>query len=260
MPAERRQRASPSVRWFLSPSFFFSTDLFVPVASGATIGLFLLIVVLVAVKNELFTPFTFMGMGSSGNDAYFDDDDATYTTDLSPYVVPTIKPNMLKIAFCVTGQLARLELMSKIAHIFAPNAKAGHLVHLFMLLDDTPEVKQTFWRYDYSSTPYAAYSTEKLDRFLARKMRALGVGNHFRARVRVGPPAQDLFEVVDGFVPVKDKEINTDAQKSSTKDGKGVNGQMLEPAADRFKNNLAWMAGLRDCVRWMQVCAHTILS
>jgi hypothetical protein len=68
----------------------------------------------------------------------------------------------------------------------------------------------------------------------------------------VGPPSQDLFEVVDGFVPVVQKEINTDAQKSSTKEGKGVNDQMVESAEDRFKNNLGWMAGLRDCVKWTQ--------
>jgi hypothetical protein len=156
------------------------------VASGVAIGLFLLFVALVAVKNELFTSFRFMNLGGQG--AYFADDDAlSMDVATTPYVAPTIKPEMLKIAFCVTGQLARLELLSKIAHIFVPNAKMGHLVHLFMLLDDTPEVKQTFWRYDYTNTPHATHSAAKLDHFLARKMRIAGVDGHFHARVRVGP-------------------------------------------------------------------------
>ena len=56
----------------------------------------------------------------------------------------------LKIAFCLTGQLARLELWSKLTNIIVPNVRAGHTVHLFMLLDNQIEqVKQTFWRYDY---------------------------------------------------------------------------------------------------------------
>jgi hypothetical protein len=42
---------------------------------------------------------------------------------------------------------------------------------------------------------------------------------------------------------VRDKEINTDAQKTSTKNGQGVNKDMVESADARFKNNLAWMAG-----------------
>ena len=158
----------------------------------------------------------------------------------------------LKIAFCVTGQLQRLEILSKIANIFIPNAKMGHIVHVFVLLDDTPDVKQTFWRYDYSDTPYANYTTERLERLIARKTYAATLGGYFKAHVRVGPPAQDLFEVVDGFVPVKEKIINTDAQKVSTKNGQGVNNDMVESAEARFKNNLAWMAGLRDCVKWTQ--------
>ena len=234
-------------------------DLLMSVASGVAIGLFLLFVALVAVKNELFTSFRFMNLGGQG--AYFADDDAlSMDVATTPYVAPPIKPEMLKIAFCVTGQLARLELLSKIANIFVPNAKMGHLVHLFMLLDDTREVKQTFWRYDYTNTPHATHSAAKLDHFLARKMRIAGVDGHFHARVRVGPPAQDEFEVVDGFVPVKDKVINTDAQKSSTMGGKGVNEKMKEKAPERFKNNLAWMAGLRDCVKWMQVRPHLLES
>ena len=109
----------------------------------------------------------------------------------------------LKIAFCVTGQLQRLEILSKIAHIFIPNAKMGHLVHVFVLLDDTPEVKQTFWRYDYSDTPYVNYTTERLERLIAHKTYPSKLGGYFKAHVRVGPPSQDLFEVVDGFVPVR---------------------------------------------------------
>jgi hypothetical protein len=41
----------------------------------------------------------------------------------------------LKIAFCLTGQLARLELRSKIYRIFIPNAKYGNIPHVFVYLD-----------------------------------------------------------------------------------------------------------------------------
>jgi hypothetical protein len=154
----------------------------------------------------------------------------------------------MKIAFCLTGQLARLELLSKLANIFIPNALKGNTVHVFMLLDNSPVVKQTFWRYDYSDTPYANYNVKKMEEVIAKKLSGVNLGNRFKARVRLEPNSQDVFEVVDGFVPVETKVIDW----QQTHDGKGLNSEGKEDAAVRFQNNLEWLGGLRDCIKWMQ--------
>eukprot|EP00466_Bigelowiella_natans_P003068 jgi/Bigna1/131077/aug1.13_g5785 len=41
----------------------------------------------------------------------------------------------VRLAVCITGQLQRLELKSKIAHIFDHNRRKGHLVDAFFVLD-----------------------------------------------------------------------------------------------------------------------------
>ena len=155
----------------------------------------------------------------------------------------------MRIAFCLTGQLARLELLSKIKNIIVPNVKAGHTVHLFMLLDNEKDVKQTYWRYDYSGTPYINYNTKKMEDFIEKKTSPYKMGDKFLARVRLEPRSQDEFEVVDGFVPVDRKEVNC----QHTVCGRGENVDGAEEAYSRFQNNLSWMLGLRDCVKWMQV-------
>ena len=136
-----------------------------------------------------------------------------------------------KIAFCLTGQLARLELLSKLAHIVVPNVKKGNTVHFFILLDNSPIVKQTFWRYDYSETPYANYNVKKMEEMIAKKLTGVDLGTKFRARVRLEPPSQDLFEVIDGFVPVETKVIDW----QQTREGKGINSEGKEEAAPRFQ-------------------------
>ena len=45
----------------------------------------------------------------------------------------------LNLAFCLTGQLARLELLSKINNIFVANAQKGNRVDVFVLLDDNAQ-------------------------------------------------------------------------------------------------------------------------
>ena len=162
----------------------------------------------------------------------------------------------MRIAFCLTGQLARLELLSKIKNIFVANVKAGHTVHLFMLLDNEKEVKQTYWRYDYSGTPYINYNTKKMEDFIEKKLLPYKMGDNFLARVRLEPRSQDEFEVVDGFVPVDRKEVNC----QHTVCGRGENVDGVEEAYSRFQNNLSWMLGLRDCVKWMQVLTLSLDS
>ena len=155
----------------------------------------------------------------------------------------------VKIAILLSGQLARLELLSKIVNIVIPNVQMGHTVHLFVLLDnEVEEVKQTFWRYDYSSAPFATYNVKKMQAFIMKKVSSANIGDRFQSRVRLEPPSQNIFDVVNDFVPVDDKTIG----HQNTKDGVGENKQGIETAADRFQNNLRWMNGLRDSVKWMQ--------
>ena len=159
------------------------------------------------------------------------------------------QPKSLRIAILLSGQLARLELLSKIVNIVIPNAKLGHTVHMFVLLDnEVEEVKQTFWRYDYSSAPFATYNAKKMHAFIMKRVALANIGDRFQSRVRLEPPSQNIFDVVNDFVPVDDKTIG----HQNTKDGVGENKEGIETAADRFQNNLRWMNGLRDSVKWMQ--------
>ena len=172
--------------------------------------------------------------------------DAVAGADDRETFVPT------KIAFCLTGQLARLELLSKLANIFIPNVRKGNTVHVYMLLDNSPIIKQTFWRYDYSETPYANYNVKKMEEVIAKKMGTVATDKKFKMRVKLEPVSQDQFEVVDGFVPVDTKVIDW----QQTRDGKGINVEGTEDALPRFQNNMQWLAGLRDCTKWMQQVAQ----
>jgi hypothetical protein len=121
---------------------------------------------------------------------------------------------------------------------------------LFVLLDNEVEqVKQTFWRYDYSEAPFTNYDVKKMQAYITKRAEKANLGDKFVSRIRLEPPAQSTFPIVGGFVPVEDKVM---LNQHTTKDGAGKNDKGMEPAADRFQNNLRWMAGLRDCVKWMQ--------
>jgi hypothetical protein len=141
-----------------------------------------------------------------------------------------------KIAYCLTGQLARLELLSKIANIFIHNGQIGHTVHVFILLDnDVEEVKQTFWRYDYSDAPYVNFGPEKLLAFINKKLSNAGVSKKVTVHVRLENPSQDNFQVVGDMIPVTDKVI------SHQMSGEGENKEGVEPAAVRFQNNMRYL-------------------
>lgn len=159
----------------------------------------------------------------------------------------------INIAFCLTGQLARLELLSKIKNIFLINAKLGHQVHVFIYLDnEIEEIKQTFWKYDYSSTPFINYNKEQLESYIIDKIQTFAMESHivenFKVFVRLEPPIQDKYQIVGDFIPVSDKTIHK--PKKDMKDLMPEGG--VEPAAVRFQNNMRWLGGLRECVKWMQ--------
>ena len=113
----------------------------------------------------------------------------------------------LKVAVCLTGQVARLELLSKIHNCFLPNAKLGHLLHLFMLLDNSDEIKQTFWKYNYDSSPYINYDINDLLTLINSEMlvKKNDIEHLFIPRIRLESPGQDIFEVMNNFIPVTDK-------------------------------------------------------
>ena len=179
----------------------------------------------------------------------------------------TNHPPKLKVAVCLTGQLLRLELLSKIRNFVVYNAMAkGHKMDLFVLLDNNmEEAHQTYWRYDYASESlYRNFTSKKLrmyiEKHIGEAVTRLGQLNHqhhfqqlkppttsMTVRVRLQPPAQSNFTAVKGIVPV---DIKTGPFQ-----GPRVEGDK-EPAETRFQNNMRWMSGLRECTRWMQTTEH----
>ena len=152
----------------------------------------------------------------------------------------------LKIAFCITGQLARLEIFSKLKNVILPNIQLGHTTHLFLLLDDQVDnVKQTFWKFDYSKSLFGHHTADGLKSFIEK--RVLKFNHHDKHKVqtwvRLEPPPREYFELFyNESVPVTDK-------KFSGHDGSKNN---YESAASRFQNNMRWMSGLRECAKWVQ--------
>lgn len=157
-----------------------------------------------------------------------------------------VPPVGIKIAYCVTGQLSRLELLSKITNIFIANAKFGNTPHVYLYLDnEIHNVKQTYWHYNYSMSPYGHMTRQELLAFIDKIQSKLGFPNKksiVRTRVKLASPSRDLFHVVNDKVPVK-------AKLFSGHDGPKSN---YESADIRFQNNMRWMNGLRDCIKWVQ--------
>ena len=156
---------------------------------------------------------------------------------------PVNETKPLRIAFCLNGQLARLELYSKIKNIFIPNARIGNLVHVFIYLDNEVEhVKQTYWNYDYSKAMYGGHSKKELKAVVDDAATQSGFKTRIRTRVLLQPPPRHVFAIAhEGEVPVKDKPFT----------GHDGPHDLFESAASRFQNNMRWMAGLRECARWV---------
>lgn len=167
------------------------------------------------------------------------DDDQKNSTHVKP----------LNIAFCLTGQLARLEIKSKVKNIFTPNARQGNTVHVMVYLDDEiHKVKQTFWRYDYSNTPYINYTTEMLADEFYNLMKEMKIEESVSMWIQLAPPSQEKYEVVAGKIPVSDKIVRRPLDHT----GAGYNDDGIEHADVRFQNNMRWMGALRDCTKWVQ--------
>lgn len=150
---------------------------------------------------------------------------------------------VLKIAFCVTGQLARLEVYSKIKNIINANADVGNIAHMFVFLDNEVEnVRQTYWTYNYSTSVYGDHSSDQLKDLIDSKIDKQ-YANRTRTWVRLEPPPRYDFEIFwNESVPVTEKKF---AGHDGPKDN-------FESAESRFQNNMRWMSGLRECVKWVQ--------
>ena len=147
----------------------------------------------------------------------------------------------LRIAFCITGQLARLELLSKIKNIFIENAKIGNIPHIFMVLDnDIEDVKQTYWKYNYSTSIYGSHTAQDLKDIIDHSAKKNNFTNIIKTFVRLEPPSRGQFEVFyNESITVSDKNfVGHDGPRDN-----------FEPAASRFQNNMRWMAGLRECAK-----------
>jgi hypothetical protein len=157
-------------------------------------------------------------------------------------------PPGIKIAYCLTGQLARLELLSKIRNIIIPNVQHNNSAHLFVYLDnEVDNVKQTYWTYNYSNHIYSKYNKKQLISYIENALSSYGIDaknskDMINVHVKLAPPSRNEYHVVNDRVPVKAKAF-------SGHDGPRSN---FESAESRFQNNMRWMSGLRDCVRYMQ--------
>jgi hypothetical protein len=158
-------------------------------------------------------------------------------------------PDRLRVAFCLTGQLARLEIISKIKHIFVPNALLGHQITVFTMVDgNVSNVQQTLYQYDYSANPYAKYNETGLNQFLISTTAAYyrsGTNSNINAitnpivyRTKYLSPPKRAYPVQGDKVPVANKMVS------------GIAG--MESAATRFQKNMRWMSAVRDCVKWVQ--------
>lgn len=168
----------------------------------------------------------------------------------------------LRVAVCLTGQLLRLEVLSKIRNLIAYNSVYfGHKIDVFVMLDNNiTEAKQTFWRQDYSNSIYKNMTTRMLQKYFEKHVK-LSISNlkaessslkqknrslsPVAIRVVLEPPTQMNYTIRDGKVPVGDKTGPIGEEGLHTV-GK------FEPAAERFQNNMRWLGGLRGCMKWVQ--------
>jgi hypothetical protein len=164
--------------------------------------------------------------------------------DLNHTQITRDMPN--RIAFCVTGQLSRLEINSKVLNIFIPNAEKGYEVHVFILLDnEVDKVKSTKNTKIISAftmdgdDPYVKMNAEDLYKYIHDLIRSQqlekDVHDRIHVNVRLEKPSKDHFVYDTRYVPMREV-------------GKGVESASAD---HRFQNVMRQWNGIRDCVKWM---------
>ena len=100
----------------------------------------------------------------------------------------TGEPSRPRFAVCLTGQLSRLELASKISRILEPNLRAGVDVDLFLFLEKSlpgAPAKQSRPKLQLGTELYTRFSAEQLQQFVTEYTRADAGGGRFRAEARL---------------------------------------------------------------------------
>lgn len=159
--------------------------------------------------------------------------------DVGENVAASTSLSSKMIAVMVTGQLSRLELVTKLDNIVLHNAKAGHKIDLFVLLDsNVGEIKQTSYQVDYTTMPYIKYNEHQLISYINQKI----IDHHMEKMVKVyvilEAPSMDIF-AVDELPPINDH-------------GSVRKGQVRTPPKERFDNVMRTFNGIRDCTKWIQ--------
>ena len=143
----------------------------------------------------------------------------------------------LRIAVLVTGQLARLELWSKIERLIKPNMEAGHLVHTFMTLDaEVDKVKTTINYGAYINTPFRAANKRTLRTHIKTQLKSYP---DFRVFL-VFRKFQSLF------TPIGKSKLDKMFTGNWKTDPNRVTPEM------RFDVNMRMLSNIREGVRHMQ--------
>ena len=162
-----------------------------------------------------------------------------YGIETTPFVK---RGKKLRIAIHVTGQLARLELKSKIENVISPNLKLGHTVHIYFALDnDVKNVKQTQHYSKYIATPFYNYDKTSIRQYIKEHCDVCG---EYPARFRVYltmRPQLNSYIAING--PSKMDKMWTGTYETDK--------NRVTPER-RFDVNMRMFAFIRDSIRSMQ--------
>ena len=142
------------------------------------------------------------------------------------------------IAICLTGQLLRLELGSKIENLVKTNIDHGHNVSLFILLDGDHKSKavKIANRFDVDTSIYYAFNNNHSSITGSKLLEDIIYG----AVLYKKPTRAKAFSVkVRITMGPKHKYLSKFEQKE-------------EYDRERFQCHMRWLMGLRDCHEWME--------
>lgn len=155
------------------------------------------------------------------------------------------------IAICITGQLIRLELGSKIENLVKVNLRTGHHIDLFVLLDNQLEKHKAVKRANRYSPDNCLYRNMTADKMMHLINSQISIeytntsAPKFSCRIRLEPPKRTSF-VLTGLNPVCIRHNTCDQKERQT-----------ELAKARFQNHMRQQASLRECFKWVQDVEHS---
>ena len=163
-----------------------------------------------------------------------------------------VKSERINVAICVTGQLSRLELGTKIDNLVVPNLKRNLGVQLFILLDnEVTDIKVTKHpeRFTAKSPIYGKdIKGKNMEQMIWRYVNSTEIidgDKRFTVRVRLEAPKRNKFVLTSNTIPVCPVGKNYCEYRALTKRGE-------KSALERFQNHMRWQANLRECMKWVQ--------